>query len=120
VRIEIRTPAGQALATAKQIKPFIIGFRKTENKVYANKADDTIIWIVDGEIRDIMKIERNIALFDKTVSMILGNRLVQGLAKLSPQQRLELRNMLENQTKVKLVKNADQMPDIKDWSESAI
>jgi hypothetical protein len=118
--MEIKTPAGQALATAKKIKPFIIGFTKTTNKVYANKNDDTIIWIVDGELRDLLKIERNATMFSKTVSMILGNRTVLALAKLSPKDRAELKDMLENQTKIKVIKTYDQMPDTDGWSESAI
>lgn len=116
LKIEIKTPAGQATVTARRIQPFILGKAKTQNKVYSNKADDCIIWIVDGDSRDMFRIQRNVILFDKTVSSIMSNRTVLALAKISPQDRMQLRDMLENHTTVRLVKGDE--PDTQDWQES--
>ena len=120
IRIEIKTPAGYAASTAKQLEPFILGSRKQlVNEVYSNKTDDRIIWVIDGEVRKILEIQRNVALFDKTISMILTNKAVQKMAHLSTESKKQLEDMLKNHTKVKIIKNYEEMPKVNgyDWSK---
>jgi hypothetical protein len=119
LRIEIKTPQGQAKGTAGKLKPFILGRAAVTNQVWANQKDDTIIWVVDTDVRRAMQIERNVALFDKTVRMILGNRMVQGVAKLSPEDRKELNKMLKDQTKIRIIKTYDTMPNLEGWEKEA-
>jgi hypothetical protein len=117
VRIEIKTPQGQAIATARKIKPFILGMRKVENKIWANKDDTKIIWVVDGDPRMCVGIQRNVAVFGKMAEMILSNKTVQGLAHLSQEDKDKLQDMFKNQTKVKIIKTFEQMPNTDDKLE---
>lgn len=119
IRIEIKTPKGQAIGTSKKLKPFIIGFRKTSNQVYANKADDTIIWIVDGTIKDCLAIQRNLTLFSQLINGVLGNKMVQGVAKLSKEDKKELDDMLHNQTTIRVIKLAEELPNMDDWIKAS-
>lgn len=115
LRIEIRTPKGYATDTARKLQPFILGSHKLENhEVFANKANDTIIWIVETEIRRALIIQRNVTLFDKTTQSILKSKVVQGMAKLSREDKLQLEDMLSHQTKIKVIKSFDEMPNLKD------
>jgi hypothetical protein len=108
LKIEIKTVKGYALDTAKKLKPFILGFRKVKNEVWANKTDDKIFWVVDcPDSRAYMAIARNLTIFDKLVNGILNNRMVMGAARLPPKDMLELKDMLHNQTKIRVVKNAE-------------
>ena len=119
LRIEIRTPKGYAASTSKQIQPFILGLHKVQkHEVYANPDDNKIIWIVDAEVRDALQIQKNVCLFDKTTSMILKSKVVQGMAKLSKEDKKELDDMLSRQTKIRIIKYYDEMPDIKDWNKA--
>lgn len=118
LRIEIRTPKGYAASTSKKIQPFILGAKKIQkHQIYCNQDDNRIIWIVDAGVRDALQIQRNVYLFDKTTSMILKSKTVQGLAKLSKEDKKELNDMLEAQTKIRIIKHYDEMPDIRDWNK---
>lgn len=118
LRIEIRTPKGYAASTSKKIQPFIIGSRKVhKHEIYANQEDNKIIWVVDAEVREALQIQRNVALFDKTTSMILKSKVVQGMAKLSKEDQRELDDMLQKQTRIRIIKHYDEMPDLKDWNK---
>jgi hypothetical protein len=109
LRIEIKTIKGYAISTAQKLKPFILGTRRVENKLWANKADDIIYWIVDcPNSKAYMQIVRNLTVFDKLVNGILGNRLLFGAAKISSKDRIELKDMLHNQTKIRVVKKAEE------------
>ena len=59
VKIEIKTPKGNATTSEKRIMPFLIG-ELTKKKVkidsYVNEDDDTIYWEIEGDIKHIMKI----------------------------------------------------------------
>jgi hypothetical protein len=105
IKIEIKTPRGQAKATSKKLKPFILGFKKVKNTVWANKDDDRIFWVVDcKDSRSYMAIIRNLTIFDRLVTGILNNKLVHGVARLKPDEMAELNEMLHNQTKIRVVK----------------
>lgn len=106
-RIRIRTPQGCASVTEAKLKPFLIGSRKIQNEVYVNDEDDTIIWEIEGKIRDIMSINRNVALFDSMMSQILKSKVVRGsMAKLSKEDEKQLKEMLTQQTTVEVLKEA--------------
>ena len=118
LRIEIRTPKGYATSTSKQIQPFIIGSRKVvKHQIYANQDDNKIIWIVDAEVREALIIQRNVNLFDKATTTILKSKVVQGLAKLSKEDKKQLDDMLQKQTRIRIIKHYDEMPDLKGWDK---
>ena len=118
IRIQIKTPKGYAASTSNKVKPFIIGTKKINNhEVYANKKDDTIIWIIDCSPKDLIRIQRNVILFDKTTKTILQNKLVRKLSKLNTEQRSELDKMLNNQTEIKIIRSYDHMPNVDGWNK---
>lgn len=102
-KIMIRTPAGQAKGTEAKIKPFIIGIRKNKYKVYTDRADSKIIWIVEGSIRELIAIQRNVMLFDRMVAQVMQNRIVQGAARLTKDQKKELEDMFKHHTSIKIL-----------------
>ena len=115
LKIEIKTIKGCAIDTAKKLKPFIVGQRKVQNQIWANKADDKIYWVVDAQPKDIWQITRNLAMYDRLVCGLLSSKMVLGAAKL-PQEDLEkLQDMLKNDTRIRIVKLAEMPYDLKDY-----
>lgn len=109
VRIRIRTPKGYARSTELRMRPMIIGkANKLTNKVYANKNDDTIIWIVEGGVRDIMRISNNVNKYELIIKGVFNNKMFKKvyLKKLSEQGKKDLKNLLTDQTKIDVVKEA--------------
>ena len=111
VKIEIKTPKGSAKSTEFKISPFIIG-ELTKKKVkmdsYVNDDDDTIYWEIEGEARYLLKISRNVALYELMINKVLDNKLMKTTMRknLNQEQEKELKDMLQNQTKVKVIKEA--------------
>lgn len=107
IKLEIRTPIGQARKTAARLKPFIIGMRKVTVKQYVSKQDNIIYWELDGHIRDILKIQHNASMFGTMVATLLTNKMVRGaMGNLSRKDEKELKDMLLNQTKLTIIKEA--------------
>jgi len=108
LKIKINTAKGSAAKTSHMIKPFIIGKKKVKHEIYVNKKDNQIIWNVEGHIRDLMSIQRNVNLFDSLMAGILNNKMVKkaGLRDLNPDQMKEFMDMIKNQTSVEVVKRA--------------
>jgi hypothetical protein len=105
VNIRIRTPKGQAQATSNRIKPFIIN-RKVKHTVYCNDDDNEILWEVEGDVRDVMKVTRNLNVFDATISKVITSKKIQKVAKISDGDKKELDDMMSNHTSVEIVKRA--------------
>lgn len=114
-RIQIRTPKGHAKKTERKLRPFLLGFHKCTNIVHSNKADDCIIWVVEGDPRTICKISRNVARFDSIVQNLFNNKMVHGaVQKLKKDDQIQLKQMLINQTSVEIIKDAEFQELIKD------
>uniref|UniRef100_A0A6M3IE71 Uncharacterized protein n=1 Tax=viral metagenome TaxID=1070528 RepID=A0A6M3IE71_9ZZZZ len=107
LKILITTPKGQAQGTEKKIRPFILGLT-SKHKLYVNKEDDKICWVVDTDINRAFKIQRNVLLYDKMVSGLLHNPMIRRAAKLKPEDFKVLDDMLRNQTKVEIIKTKDE------------
>ena len=107
-KIIIKTPQGNALGTQKKIKPLIIGFKKVKIDTYVNKEDDEMVWDVEGSVRDIININRNVARFDSLIKNIFNNRMVKKkTAKhLTEEDQEKLKDMLLNQTSCEVIKEA--------------
>lgn len=108
VKIEVRTPKGQAKATLTKLKRFLIGFNKVKVDAYVNQTDNIMYLEINGKPRAIVNIMRNVSLFDRIINGAFNNPVVQKMVKktLSKDQQDELEYMLLHQTKVKVIKKA--------------
>ena len=107
-KIKITTPKNQAKATEKKIRKFIIGFKKVKVDTYTNDDDNELYWEVEGSVRDILKINRNVFYFTQMIQGVLDNKLMKRTMrkKLSPEDEEQLKNMLLNQTSCEIIKEA--------------
>lgn len=107
VRISIKTPKGQARNTEAKIRYFILGTEKPI-EMYASPEDDEIIWVMSTTMVKALRLTRNVARYGELVRMIFENKLFRKaiIPKLAEGQELELRNMLEHQTKIEIIKTA--------------
>jgi len=110
LKILVRTPKGQAKGTQKKLQPFLLGIRKIK-ETYVNDEDSEMVWLVETTPRDMIKISRNVALYANLIQMIFQNKTMQKfigskISNISKEQQAELKDMLENQTTVEIVKNA--------------
>ena len=109
VKILIRTPIGEASKAEKKIKPLILGIRrkKTKHVTKVSPENDMIIWDVEGDVKSILKIRRNVARFDITLKTIFENKKVgSALKKLSEEDRKQLKEMFDNHTSVEVIQQA--------------
>ena len=107
-KIIIKTPAGQAAGTMKKIKPLIIGFKKVKIETYVNDNDDEMVWDIEGSVRDIISINKNVSMFDSLIKTIFNNKMVQKKAAkhLTEEDQKKLKDMLLNQTTCEVIKEA--------------
>ena len=108
IKIRIKTPKGNATSIEKKLRTIVIGKRRVKSNVYASADDDEILWEVEGSVRDVKKITRNLTGFDQIVQLIFSRKWVKKMAinKLSPEGQKELRDVLENHTNIEIVKRA--------------
>ena len=107
VKVQIKTPKGQASKTEYQLRPFLIG-RKKKHTVFVNKEDDTIVWEIEGSVRDILKVNKNVACYDLIMKNALNSKVVRKALRqrLSTEAETELKSMLLDQTTVEIIKEA--------------
>jgi hypothetical protein len=110
VVFKVKTPKGQAQGTNDKIKKFIIGFNKVKVETYVNDENSEIVWMVTGQLKYVMRVQANIARFDALIKNIFEHNLMKKFTgeKLSKEDVEELREMLENQTSVEIVRKATQ------------
>ena len=105
IKVKISTPKGQATKTARMIEPYILP-RKTEHKLEVNAEDNEMVWVVNCDIAKMMKIQRNVSIFDTLVGNILASRKMRWgmkVARVTKEQLKELDDMLKNHTKVEII-----------------
>jgi len=107
LKIRIRTPKGQAKGTEKKLRPILIG-NKGLHEVWTNEEDNEIYWVIQTDIRHAMKINRNISTYDLIIKGVFKNKLMKKVTnkQLSPEDKTQLEDMLTNQTKVDIIKEA--------------
>lgn len=105
ITVRIRTPKGLATSTDKKIRPVIVGFKRVAIEAEVSPEDDTVIWHIDGSVKDCLKIQRNVVRFDFFVRGALDSKMVKKAMKkhMRPDQEAELRDMLDNHTTVECV-----------------
>lgn len=105
IKIQVRTPKGQATKTNKKLKLFIVG-KTAIKEIYISPDDDEFIWVVECDIKRYMKIARNITMFDNMIQNVFKSKIMNKALKraISAEQRLELEDLLRNHTTVSIVK----------------
>lgn len=105
IKIRIRTPKGQAAATDKKIRGWLLPWRVVP-KVKTNKADSEIIWVVDVDSRKAERIYKNVGRFDGMISTILNSKLFRKQAKkqVGEEGIKELDDMLLKHTSCEIIR----------------
>lgn len=108
IKVLIKTPKGNAKATEKKIRPFLVKSKEI-HETRVNKADNQIVWTIDCTVKRALKIQKNVAYFDTIMKGVMNNKTLKKAvrSKLSDQDEKELNNMLSEQTSVKIIKQAD-------------
>jgi hypothetical protein len=106
LKILITTPKGCASKKEKQIRPFVIGNNKLDIDLYVSPEDDQIVWHAKGDVRECMKAQRNVNLFDTIIKNIFKSKIIQKLV--DKKDIPELKDMLQNHTKVEIIKKATE------------
>ena len=116
LHIRIKTPKGQAKGTESKLRAFLLG-KSHVIKAWSNKADDRFYWIVDAYHGDISRITRNVSMYGWFIRKVFESGAIKKVAKLalSQQDQDQLRDMLENNTKIEIITpseiNADMVSD---------
>jgi len=118
IRVEIKTAKGCALDVSQKLKPFILGKQRVTNKIWANKQNDRILWVVEGDVRTVVSITKNLTAYDKMITSILNNKLVRKAANLKQEQLQELDTLLHDETRIRLVL-AGEVYDLSSFSFQA-
>lgn len=108
ITIKVKTPKGQAISTEAKLRKFIIGFNKVKHETWSNVEDNEFYWRIEGGIREVMTINKNLAIFDKTMKMIFQHKLMKKFmnVNISKEELAELKEMLINQTEIEVVKES--------------
>lgn len=107
IKIKIKTPKGQAKKTALKIEQYILGKKKHKlEKFEVNKEDSIIIWTVRTNLRQAMKINRNVAVYETIINEVWTNKhMTKQLKKKYTKEELkEVKQMLTKQTTVDILK----------------
>ena len=106
-RIKIAVPHGQARGMEKKLRPYILG-KNNPHSVYINDSESELIWEVESDVKAILKINRNVALFDSIIQQAFSSKMVKRIVKkkLSIEDQKELEDMLFNHTRVEVIQEA--------------
>lgn len=123
IKVMIRTPKGHATENEQRLRKFIIGVKRARVKVINNYVDDDdsqFVWEIEGPVRDILRISKNVSRFDIVMKGVLDNRLVKRTIRkqLSADGEAELKTLLAGQTSVEIIKEAEaqeMVDDTRTW-----
>jgi len=106
-KVLINTPKGQAKLMEKRLRPYILG-KNNPNSIHVNDEDNQLVWEVEGSIKDILRINRNVTLFDNILKGAFNSKMVkkQVAKRLSLEDQAQLNDMLFNHTTVEVIKEA--------------
>lgn len=81
--------------------------KKIDVKVYISKNDDQIVWEIEGHLKHILSINKNVSMFDSYVKMALNHAMTKKLInRCSEEDQKQLKFMLDNQTEIEIIKKA--------------
>jgi hypothetical protein len=99
VKIRITTAPDMAEAVEKKLRFFLLPLgSKPQTTITSNK----ILWIVDTTPAKVIRINRNVALFDGIITNVLQSKMLRKAVKKETVD--ELADLLKNQTKVEIIK----------------
>jgi len=110
-KIMINTPKGHAQDNEVRLRKLIIGVKRKRVTVinnYVNDDDSQFIWEIEGSVKDILRINKNVSRFDSVMRNVLDHKLMKRTIrkKLSDEGEAELKELLKDQTTVDIIKNA--------------
>lgn len=105
IKIRITTPKGQATKAQRNLRPFLIGSKKAIMNTYINDDDSELYWEIDTHIRKAIAITKRVGMYKNMIHTVLSNRQVTKRIE-SKEQKKELENMLKNQTKIEIIREA--------------
>lgn len=109
IRLEVKTPPGQATGTEQKLRLFILGKLKKPATTYTSPDDSLFYWELDVSVKDYLRIGRNCTLFSSGMASALDKKLVrQSLTHLADKaEDLEtLRQFLVEGTQLRVIKEA--------------
>lgn len=116
IKVRIKTPNGQATKTYKKIKPFM-RLDTCEHEAYTNEEDNEMMWIIRGDIRRVMKIQRNIGVFHNIMTKVMDNKQIKGIIR--KEDYNDLKDMLEDNTSIEIIKAAEEK-ELSDYNKTWI
>ena len=104
VLVKITTPPGEALRTSKRLNSMLMP-RRVKYISWTNDADDQVFWEIEGQPRDILKVNKNVAYYDSIMRNVFETKTLQRqVHKLSEEDQKTLKEMLINQTTLEVIK----------------
>ena len=99
IKVRINTPKGNAMGISKKLRLFLLPIGVSP-KTETNEDDSQIVWTIEGDPRKVMKVNRNVAMFDTTIKTIYSGKLFRKAARraVGEEGLDELDNMLKNHT----------------------
>lgn len=104
IRIEIKTPPGQATGTEKKLRLFLLGRMDKPQETYVSPADDCFYWEVDVSIKRALDIQKNVGRFQNLTNWVLEQKMLKKAADKESDIK-ELQEMFK-QTQVRIIKQA--------------
>jgi len=103
-KITVDTPAGEAGKTEPQLKIHIIGmFKRINQDTYINEDKSQFIWVIESEVRDYFRIQKNIVRFQALSTAVLKFPMVKKqLKKTSREDYIKLLKYFGEGIKIEL------------------
>jgi len=113
VLVEIKTPDGEALNVSRRLSGHLLP-RRVKYTTYTNAANNIIYWEITGQVRDILKINKNVAAYETIMRGALDTSMVKKQIgkSLSVEDQNALREMLIDQTKLTIVRQSTIESDV--------
>ena len=109
VLVEIKTPKGEALNVSNRLKNHLLPHR-VKYITYTNADNNIIYWEINGSVRDILKVNKNVAAYEVIMKGAFETKMVQKQVarNLSKEDQEALREMLIDKTKLTIIKQSAQ------------
>ena len=105
IRVEVKTPKGQAESAEKKLRWFLLGRFDKPTNTYTNDEGDTFYWEVTTSPKRMLEIQRNISRFQFLTGWILERKTVGKLA--DKKEDIETVKEMFKQTSVRLIKTEE-------------
>jgi hypothetical protein len=111
IKIKVQTPNNTADKILPELKRLLLGVSQRQLssfEVYTNPEGSLILMDIEGHLKKILKIQRNLALYDTVMQNMMTNKKIHKLAgfKNTPEKQKEIDDLLLNHTHIEIVKEA--------------